>query len=64
MARIILRNGTSVAWSTKDPVLAKGEPGVDTETFVVKVGDGVKRWSALPESLVNSANLVIDGGAP
>jgi hypothetical protein len=43
-----LRRGTSGAWMAADPVLLEGEPGVETDTDRLKVGDGVRRWSELP----------------
>lgn len=43
-----LRRGTSALWLSSDPVLALGEPGLDTDLMRLKVGDGVKAFSALP----------------
>jgi len=43
-----LRRGTSVEWAAKDPVLEAGEPGIETDTHRLKVGDGLTRWVALP----------------
>ena len=45
--RILLRNDTATAWSTANPVLMKGEIGIETDTNKFKIGDGVKAWSAL-----------------
>lgn len=48
MARTIrLRRGTAAQWTTADPVLAAGEPGAETDTGRVKVGDGSTAWSGL-----------------
>lgn len=51
--RIQLRRGTSAQWSAADPILAAGEPGYDTTTGDLKVGDGVKKWSQLPSYVDN-----------
>lgn len=42
-----LRRATASAWTTADPVLAAGEPGIETDTARMKVGNGVGVWSAL-----------------
>lgn len=39
---------TSEEWRAKNPLLQKGEFGVETDTHSVKVGDGVTRWLGLP----------------
>ena len=43
-----LRRGTSAEWAAANPVLAAGEPGVDTTTGEQRVGNGASTWSALP----------------
>lgn len=45
---IELRHGTAAAWATANPVLAAGEPGAETDTGKVKVGDGTTAYAALP----------------
>lgn len=45
---VTLRRGTTAEWATANPVLAAGEPGTDLDTGVLKVGDGVAAWDALP----------------
>jgi hypothetical protein len=42
-----LRRGSAVEWSTDNPVLAPGEPGFETDTGMLKIGDGFKLWSDL-----------------
>lgn len=48
--KIILRNDGSSAWGTANPVLAKGEIGIDTsgKLYKVKIGNGTSDWNALP----------------
>lgn len=43
-----LKRGTAVQWSATNPVLLDGEPGWDKTNFILKLGDGVTAWSALP----------------
>lgn len=45
--KIILRNDTRVNWESANPVLTKGEMGIEVDTGKVKIGDGVKTWSEL-----------------
>lgn len=47
MARINLRRGTTTEWSDANPILAQGEPGLDTATRIMKIGDGVTAWANL-----------------
>lgn len=42
------RKGTTSEWDSKNPVLAAGEPGFDTETKTLKMGDGLTPWANLP----------------
>lgn len=44
---IYLRNDTAATWVEKNPVLAKGEPGVEVDTGKFKLGDGVNSWVGL-----------------
>lgn len=45
--RIILRNDTANNWTTNNPVLMKGEIGLETDTGKYKIGDGTSNWQAL-----------------
>lgn len=45
--RIQLRRGTAAQWSAANPVLAQGEPGIETDTGKQKFGNGVATWAAL-----------------
>lgn len=42
------RRGTAVQWTTGNPLLAKGEMAIESDTDLFKIGDGVRRWTALP----------------
>jgi len=45
--RFELRRNTSTGWNPNFVLLA-GEPGVETDTGQMKIGDGTTVWSALP----------------
>ena len=45
--RIKFRRDTAQNWTTSNPVLALGEPGLETDTRKVKYGDGVTAWNVL-----------------
>jgi hypothetical protein len=42
------RSDTSTNWTAKNPVLAEGEPGFESNTGKLKIGDGTTPWSSLP----------------
>jgi len=48
LVRIQLRSDTAAAWAIANPLLRQGEPGAESDTGRMKVGDGVKLWSDLP----------------
>lgn len=43
-----IRHSTATNWTTRNPILAQGEFGLETDTFLIKVGDGVRNWINLP----------------
>lgn len=47
MKRVQYRAGTASEFTTKNPVLAKGEIGLESDTGRQKIGDGSTRWSVL-----------------
>ena len=52
--RIQIRRDTSTNWTANNPVLALGEPGLETDTFIVKYGDGSSAWNSLPYANIDS----------
>jgi hypothetical protein len=49
MAQVIqLRRDTKANWEQYDPIIAAGEIAVQTDTYQIKTGDGLKKWSELP----------------
>lgn len=43
-----LRRGLSEEWTSKNPVLQLGEPGFETDTNKLKIGNGEDVWNDLP----------------
>lgn len=48
------RRGPSKKWSEVNPILREGEPGLDTDTLILKIGDGVTPWNQLENRGENS----------
>ena len=46
--QIKLRRDTAAHWTSANPVLASGEPGVETDTGKMKIGNGTSTWTQLP----------------
>lgn len=42
-----LRRGTAAQWLAVDPVLRPGEPGTESDTGKLKLGNGIARWTEL-----------------
>jgi len=42
------RRGLAVDWSTINPVLLEGELGLEKDTHLFKIGDGISAWNSLP----------------
>ena len=59
--RIQFRRGTSAEWSSVNPVLAEGELGFESDTKVIKFGDGITAWDSLPVAAAGDITAVIAG---
>lgn len=46
-SRIQSRNDTAALWNTKNPILLKGEIGIENDTRKIKIGDGITQWNEL-----------------
>ncbi len=45
----LLRKDTAANWRKKNPVLRKGEQGLETDTGIIKIGDGVIAYNSLAD---------------
>lgn len=57
-----MRRGTAAQWTAANPVLAAGEPGAETDTGQLKLGDGTTAWSALVSPFAPSAGVLSSKG--
>ena len=70
-AQIKLRRDTAANWTSVNPIMASGEPGLETDTLKIKYGDGVTRWNLLayptvtfPSTISNATTATnLSGGA-
>jgi len=45
--QVQIRRGTASEWSSANPILAEGELGYETDTSLIKVGNGTSNWNSL-----------------
>lgn len=58
--RVYNRSDTSTNWSDNNPVLGSGEIGFETDTGLMKIGDGVTAYNAL-KYYGGSGGIAADG---
>jgi hypothetical protein len=66
------RRGTASEWTSANPTLAAGEIGIETDTNLVKLGNGVANWNTLGygglqglgyANLTSTTSIAIGGGS-
>ena len=62
-ATIKLRRDTTANWASANPVLADGEPGLNTTLGLVKYGNGATAWNSLAYSGVDPATTMTARGS-
>ena len=45
--QIQFRRGTAAEWESVSPILAEGEMGIETDTNLFKIGNGINQWNDL-----------------
>jgi hypothetical protein len=45
--RIQFRRGLAASWTSANPTLAQGEMGIELDTDLFKIGDGLTAWNTL-----------------
>ena len=45
--QIQFRRGTASEWTAANPVLALAEMGIETDTDLFKIGNGIQQWNSL-----------------
>jgi hypothetical protein len=65
LVRFRIRRDTASNWTSVNPTLALGEPGLETDTRRVKYGDGSTAWNSLQYSTspYDPADVAITGGS-
>lgn len=48
LASILIRSGIASNWSSRNPILQQGEYGFESDTGLLKIGDGIHDWNHLP----------------
>lgn len=64
--RISFKNDTSINWSGNNPILLKGEIGIESDTLRYKIGDGTRKWNditTLTPIITSDTNTNIVDGA-
>ena len=62
--KIQIRNDVANTWKTTNPVLLKGEMGVETDTRKFKFGDGVSDWKTLEYASATGAIIMNKAPTP
>lgn len=57
-ARVETKIDTSVSWRQNNPTLLNGELGIESDTCMVKIGDGVTAWNDL-DSYTNAGQSIV-----
>ena len=56
--RLRLRRDTAVSWSGTNPILGLGEPGFETDTNLLKIGNNSSGWNELNYVKVDNDSIV------
>lgn len=56
--QIQLRRDTAAEWTSQNPTLAEGEPGLEIDTGKVKYGDGLTAWTSLPYAVADAITSI------
>lgn len=59
--RIQFRRGTSTEWYNANPILSDGEIGYETDTKIIKFGDGATAWRVLDVAAAGDITAVYAG---
>lgn len=59
--RMLQRRGTAAEWAAQNPILSDGEIGFETDTKIVKLGDGVAPWVDLETNYIPKTGGAMTG---
>lgn len=54
---LLLKRGTQTRWEELDPILAQGEPGFAYDKNILKIGNGINKWTEL--EAINSTKYTV-----
>lgn len=60
--QIITSNAVAADWADINPVLFKGEIGLELDTKRLKIGDGFRRWVDLPYAKASATDYKSGNG--
>lgn len=60
--RVQYRRGTQAEWTSNNPILAPGEPGLDLTNGKIKIGDGSTPWNSLEYFTESAYELAVRDG--
>ena len=63
LVRIRQKSDTAEGWLASNPILLYGELGIEIDTQLIKIGDGVTPWSGLPYVLADQIMDLVDNKA-
>lgn len=63
-ARIQIRNDTAANWTQQNPILLKGEIGIEIDSKKFKFGDGVSNWNDLQYASAQSSVVMARAPLP
>ena len=63
LVRIRQKTDTAEGWLASNPILLYGELGIEIDTQLIKIGDGVTPWSGLPYVLADQIMDLVDNKA-
>ena len=59
---LLMRNDPAATWAAQNPILSKGEIGIENDTRKFKIGDGSTAWNAL--KYASGGNVELNKVAP
>ena len=59
---LLMRNDPAATWATQNPILSKGEIGIENDTRKFKIGDGSTAWNGL--KYASGGNVELNTIAP
>lgn len=62
--QIQIRRGLASEWTAANPTLLAGEWGLETDTKLTKLGDGVTAWNSLKYFMEDVPNIYLQNSTP